>query len=134
MSSSGSEAVAGPPHEALFLVLEYLHLPLFELLVLTEVCTLLRDAVNNCVQQWLVVQRPLNWRLSDKILRKLSSKANGKLRTLALINCVKVTDSGLLQVIEENPLINNVRNLTFYMILFLFGGYFILIRMKRMFI
>ncbi|XP_031271706.1 F-box protein SKIP28-like [Pistacia vera] len=99
-------AVAGPPHEALFVVLTYL--PLYELLAMSEVCKSLRHTVNNDVLQWLVVQGPLNWRLSDEILVKLSSKMNGKITTLGLISCVKITDSALLQVVRNNPLINTL--------------------------
>lgn len=99
-------AVAGPPHEALFVVLTYL--TLYELLIMSEVCKSLRHAIENDVLQWLVVERPLNWRLSDEILVKLSLKMKGKLTALGLINCMKITDSALLHVVQNNPLINTV--------------------------
>lgn len=96
------------PHEALFFVLAYL--PVYELLSISEACISLRDAVKNDVLPWLkiLVQRPLNYRLSDEILMELTSMANGKLRTLALVNCVKITDDGLQRVVERNPLIDKV--------------------------
>lgn len=97
-----------PPHEALFLALAYL--PLFELLAMSVVCLSLRDAVNKDILPWLniIVDRPLNRRLSDEILMKITSKANGRLTTLALINCVRITNAGLQRVIEKNPFIKKV--------------------------
>ncbi|KAK7251636.1 hypothetical protein RIF29_35002 [Crotalaria pallida] len=96
------------PHEALFLVLAYL--PVYELLLMSQVCTTLRDAVNKDVLPWLniVVERPLSSKLSDEILMKITSKANGRLKTLALINCVHVTNQGLQRVIEQNHLISKL--------------------------
>lgn len=98
----------GPPHEALFLVLPY-H-PLFELLAMGEVCMSLRDAVHKDVLPWLniIVERPLNLRLTDEILKNITSKAIGRLKTLALMNCVKVTDDGLQSVIDRNLGISKV--------------------------
>ncbi|KAK9277268.1 hypothetical protein L1049_006807 [Liquidambar formosana] len=105
---SVKEEEPGPPHEALFLVLAYL--PLFELLAMSELCRSLKDAVNKDVLLWLdiIVERPLNLRISDEILVKIASRANGRLRNLALMNCVRITDDGLLKVVEKNPLINKL--------------------------
>ncbi|XP_050373700.1 F-box protein SKIP28 [Argentina anserina] len=102
------EEAAGPPHEALFLILTYL--PLFELLAMNQVCTSLRDAVNKDVLSWLniVVEKPLSSKLSDVILIDITSKANGRLKTLALMNCAKITDNGLQQVVEQNPQISKL--------------------------
>ncbi|NP_001240191.1 F-box protein SKIP28-like [Glycine max] len=77
---------------------------------MSQVCTSLRDAVNNDILPWLnvIVQRPLSWRLNDEILIKITSKANGRLKTLALINCMHVTDHGLQRVVQQNPLINKL--------------------------
>lgn len=107
-SDAINEKEAGPPHEALFLILTYL--PLFELLAMNQVCTSLRDAVNKDVLSWLniIVDKALSLKLSDEILMKITSKANGRLRTLALMNCAKITDNGLQQVVEQNPLISKV--------------------------
>ncbi|KAJ4823528.1 hypothetical protein Tsubulata_034050 [Turnera subulata] len=101
--------IPGPPQEALFLVLAYL--PVVELLAMSEVCTSLRDAVNNDILLWLdiIIDRPINWRLSDEILMKITSKANGRLRSLVLINCVKITDEGLQRVVERNHLISKLQ-------------------------
>ncbi|XP_021909915.1 F-box protein SKIP28 [Carica papaya] len=96
------------PHEVMLLLLAYL--PLYELLAMSQVCVLLRDAVNEEVLPWLnvVVDRTLSSRLTDEILIKVTSKANGRLATLALMDCVKITDDGLRRVAETNPLINKL--------------------------
>ncbi|KAH7570914.1 hypothetical protein JRO89_XS05G0221800 [Xanthoceras sorbifolium] len=96
------------PHEALFLVLAYL--PLYELLVMSEVCMALREAVSKDVLPWLniIVQKPLSSRVSDEILMKITSKSNGRLTTLALIRCVQITDDGLRRVIQKNPFIDKL--------------------------
>ncbi|KAG5236772.1 hypothetical protein OIU76_011588 [Salix suchowensis] len=98
----------GPPHEALFFVLAYLDV--FELLVMSEVCMPLRDAVSKDVLPWrnIIIERPLNSRLSDEILVRITTRAHGRLRTLALINCFKITDDGLQTVIEKNHLISKL--------------------------
>ncbi|KAK4400079.1 F-box protein SKIP28 [Sesamum angolense] len=96
------------PNEALSFVLAYL--PLFELLSMTRVCKSLREAINNDILPWLklVVDRPINCRLSDDILMEVASKAEARLQVLVLINCVKITDDGLLRVIAQNPHISKL--------------------------
>ncbi|KAL3644721.1 hypothetical protein CASFOL_009901 [Castilleja foliolosa] len=91
------------PNEAIFFVLSYL--PVFELLAMSQICKSLRYAINNDILPWLkiVVDRPINWRITDEILVKIASKAKGRLQTLALINCVRITDDGLLSVVAQNP-------------------------------
>ncbi|KAI3431233.1 uncharacterized protein J3R85_007967 [Psidium guajava] len=112
-ASPGDETIGEPtepgrPHEALFLVLPYLSLS--GLIAVGEACTSLRDAVCDDVLPWLelVVDDPLSRRMRDEILIKITSKANGKLRTLGLSNCTKITNGGLQRVIEKNPLINKL--------------------------
>ncbi|KAG9135579.1 hypothetical protein Leryth_002319 [Lithospermum erythrorhizon] len=96
------------PHEAIFLVLSYL--PVFELIEMSQVCKSLRDAVENDILPWLniMVDKPLSSRLSDDHLMKITSKANGLLRSLALINCYRVTDDALLVVVTRNPLLEKL--------------------------
>ncbi|KAL1327819.1 hypothetical protein HN51_037814 [Arachis hypogaea] len=91
------------PHEAMFLVLGYL--PVYELLLMSQVCRSLRDALNNDVLPWLniLVQRPLSSRLSDHTLINITSKANGGLKTLSLINCIHITNHGLQTLVRQNP-------------------------------
>ncbi|MCD7446569.1 hypothetical protein HAX54_010761 [Datura stramonium] len=59
---------------------------------------------------WLnsTVEKPLNTRFSDDFLVKIMSNAKGRLRVVALKNCFKITDEGLLQVIASNPLISKL--------------------------
>ncbi|KAL4018682.1 hypothetical protein IC575_022300 [Cucumis melo] len=101
-------AEAGPPHEALFHVVSYLSL--FELLSMSAVCVSLRDAVEHDVLPWLhiVVDGRLSSRLSDYTLGRIARKAGGRLRTLALIDCFKISDSGLHEVVENNPLLTKL--------------------------
>nr|GLL32286.1 F-box protein SKIP28 [Ipomoea trifida] len=103
-----SEQQFGPPPEAMFLVLAYL--PLYELLCMSKVCRSLRDAVKGDILPWLniAVEAPLHSRISDDILMKITAVADGRLATLALLNCFKVTDDGLLRVIQKNPRITKL--------------------------
>lgn len=103
-----SESSPGPPHEAMFLILS--HLPLFELLSMSLVCKSFKDALDDDILLWLniFVDKPLNFRVSDHILMEITSKANGRLKSLALIDCLRITDTGLQAVIANNPLINKV--------------------------
>nr|GMD13705.1 F-box protein SKIP28-like [Ipomoea batatas] len=103
-----SEQQFGPPPEAMFLVLAYL--PLYELLCMSQVCRSLRDAVKGDILPWLniAVEAPLHSRISDDILMKITAVADGRLATLALLNCFKVTDDGLLRVIQKNPRISKL--------------------------
>ncbi|KAK4423406.1 F-box protein SKIP28 [Sesamum alatum] len=96
------------PNEAIFFVLAYL--PLFELLAMTRVCKSLREAISTDILPWLklVVDRPLSRRLSDDILVEVASRAEGRLQVLVLINCVKITDDGLLRVVAQNTHISKL--------------------------
>lgn len=98
----------GPPHDAIFLVLS--RLPLFELLSMSQVCKSLKDAVDDDILLWLhiFIDKPLNSRVSDRTLVEITSKAHGRLKSLALIDCLQITDAGLQAVIANNPLINKV--------------------------
>ncbi|KAI3912757.1 hypothetical protein MKX01_038815 [Papaver californicum] len=97
-----------PPHEALSLVLSYLNL--FELLSMKEVCRSLRFTIDDDLLLWvdIVIKSPLNLRVNNDILLDITSKAQGRLRSLALINCLGITDDGLQRVIEDNLLINKL--------------------------
>ncbi|XP_019164557.1 PREDICTED: F-box protein SKIP28 [Ipomoea nil] len=107
-SEEGSSEQSGPPPEAMFLILAYL--PLYELLCMRQVCRSLRDAVNGDILPWLniTVEPPLHSRVSDDILMKMTAMADGRLASLALLNCFKITDDGLLRVIQKNPRINKL--------------------------
>ena len=77
---------------------------------MSQVCKFFRDAIANDVLIWLdvIVERRLSLRLTDETLIKIASKANGRLRILALLNCVRITDAGLLSVVNKNPNISKV--------------------------
>ncbi|GKC18001.1 F-box protein SKIP28 [Tanacetum coccineum] len=99
----------GQPHESLYLVLSYL--PLFELLTMAQVCTSFKETLNNDILPWLnivVDEKARKSRLSDEILMNITSRAMGRLKTLVLVNCVKITDDGLHNVIANNPSINKL--------------------------
>ncbi|KAL8249828.1 hypothetical protein R6Q59_006696 [Mikania micrantha] len=99
----------GQPHESLYLVLSYL--PLFELLAMAQVCRSFMDALNNDILPWLnvvVEDKVPRSRVFDDILMKVTSKAKGRLRSLILVNCGKITDEGLLNVVANNPGINKL--------------------------
>ncbi|XP_042440338.1 F-box protein SKIP28-like [Zingiber officinale] len=87
---------------ALLLVLGYLRLP--ELLAFQGVSRLFRDAVSLDSLLWrrVSIERPLSLRLTDEALVRITSRAGGKLEALALLDCWKVTDDGLMQVVNRN--------------------------------
>ncbi|KAG1334148.1 hypothetical protein COCNU_03G002670 [Cocos nucifera] len=112
-TSSPSGNVAGAnqtgPHGALFLVLGYLRLP--ELLAFQRVCRLFRDVIagDSLLWQHIVVEPPLSGKLTNDALLKVTAKAEGKLKSLALLDCWKITDAGLLQVADRNPGITKIQ-------------------------
>lgn len=87
----------------LLLVLGYLKLP--ELLAFQSVSRLFRDAVAEDSLLWrrVAVERPLSGRLTDDALLRITSRAAGKLESLALNDCWEITDNGLMQVVDRNP-------------------------------
>lgn len=108
------------PHVSLFLALAYL--PLYELMVMNRVCKSFRDALSKDVLPWMniLVGKPLNTRLRNDHLLEITSKADGRLRTLALLNCSKITDDGLQQVVACNPYISKVDRLVCFFPFFFF--------------
>uniref|UniRef100_A0A0E0AVK2 F-box domain-containing protein n=1 Tax=Oryza glumipatula TaxID=40148 RepID=A0A0E0AVK2_9ORYZ len=94
----------GEPHAALLLSLAYL--PLRELLSCAGACRRLRDAVAGDPLLWrrvAVAAPPLARRLTDEALLALTGRAGGTLRSLRLLGCTRVSDAGLLRVVERNP-------------------------------
>lgn len=96
-------------HEVLLIVLPYLH-SLFELLSMTGVSRSLRDAIRDETALWtkIVVEPPLSSRLTDDILWEITSKSSGKLNSLILRQCLRITDKGLRRVVDANPLIRKI--------------------------
>lgn len=93
----------GSPHEAIFFTLS--HLRLQDLFSVERVCKSLRAAVKNDVLLWrhLHVEHPLSKKLTNDTLLQLSARAQGHLQCLSLVDCFKITDDGLKQVLDSNP-------------------------------
>ncbi|OIV90123.1 hypothetical protein TanjilG_01577 [Lupinus angustifolius] len=93
----------GVPHDAFYFVLGYLCVQ--DLLSVERVCRSLHDAVRGDPLLWRTVHihPPLNDRITDDTLVKLTSRAQGTLQCLILVNCLWITDSGLGHVVQSNP-------------------------------
>ncbi|KAK8948802.1 F-box protein SKIP14 [Platanthera zijinensis] len=96
------------PHSALFLALGYLRLP--ELLAIQQVCRSFRDeiAVDELLWRHITIERPLSSRITDDILLRITSFARRNLTSLSLLRCCWITDAGLLQVFDQNPMITKL--------------------------
>ena len=77
---------------------------------MNQVCKYFRDAIANDVLIWLniIVERRLGLHLTDETLIKIAFKVNGRLQILALLNCVRIMNAGLMSVVNENPHISKV--------------------------
>lgn len=107
------EKVEAPPHngcipEALFYTLPYLGLK--ELLILELVSKQLRDAVRGDVLLWqhLHVNAPLNKKFTNDALLRLASRGQGRLRSVSLVKCLRITDDGIETVLASNPMLQKV--------------------------
>ena len=107
-ASSSSSSSPGEPHAALLLALGYMRLR--ELLACARACRSLREAVAGDPLLWLrlVVESPLSHRITDEALLALTDRARGRLRSLHLLGCPRVSDAGLLRVVERNPNVTEV--------------------------
>jgi hypothetical protein len=105
---ANAAATASEPHAALFLALGYMRLR--ELLSCGRVCRPLHDAVAGDPLLWrrLAVEPPLSHRITDEVLLELTDRAEGRLRSLHLLGCPRVSDAGLLRIVERNPSIAEV--------------------------
>jgi len=81
-----------------------------ELLACARACRGLRDAVAGDPLLWrrLAVEPPLSHRITDEALLALADRAGGTLRSLHLLGCPRVSDAGLLRVVQRNPGITEV--------------------------
>ncbi|KAJ4972714.1 hypothetical protein NE237_005888 [Protea cynaroides] len=91
------------PHEALLFALGYLSVQ--DLLSAERVCRTMRSAVQNDTLLWMNIHidQPLNDRIVDDALMRLTSRAQGNLQSLSLLECPRITDDGLKRVLETNP-------------------------------
>ncbi|KAI5385238.1 F-box protein SKIP14 [Lathyrus oleraceus] len=91
------------PHPAIIYSLPYLGLS--GLLAVERVCKYLHFTVRTDTLLWksIHVDQPLNERITDDVLLELTSRAQGKLECLSLVECSRITDDGLRRVLEVNP-------------------------------
>ncbi|XP_038892074.1 uncharacterized protein LOC120081355 isoform X2 [Benincasa hispida] len=94
---------SGPPHAALNFVLGYLGTR--ELLVVESVCKSLQSTAEGDPFFWknINICGKLDVKITDDVLLKLTSKAQGGLESLSLVNCVMISDDGLNEVLLKNP-------------------------------
>ncbi|RDY08441.1 F-box protein SKIP14, partial [Mucuna pruriens] len=99
-AGGGEELV---PHPALSFSLGYLGLS--DLLVVERVCKSLHSTVHGDPLLWrsIRIDQPLNERITDDVLLQLTSRAQGNLQSLSLVECTRITDDGLKRVLECNP-------------------------------
>ncbi|CAN4082324.1 unnamed protein product [Withania somnifera] len=93
----------GAPSDALYLAFGYLGLR--DLLSIERVSKALRDVVRSDPLLWrdIHVDHPLSNKITDDILIKLTDRAQGRLHSLSLVHCPRITDSSLNCVVERNP-------------------------------
>lgn len=102
-SSQGGDA-----HDAISYSLRYLGVQ--DLLSVERVCRSLRRAVrNNLLWRNVSISWPLNQKIADDTLVKLTNRAEGNLDCLNLVQCSKISDAGLKRVLESNPKLTKVR-------------------------
>lgn len=91
------------PHEGFILALGYLGVR--DLLAVENVCSSLRSIVQNDPLLWrnIHIDQPLSEKITDDVLFYITSRAQGSLQCLSLVDCQKITDDGLKHVIENNP-------------------------------
>jgi hypothetical protein len=100
--------LGGEPHDALIFALGYLGVK--DLLMAERVCRSLRDAVRGDPLLWrrIHIDQPLSEKITDEALVKFTSRAQGTLQCLSLVGCIRITDTGLMQVLESNPSLTKV--------------------------
>eukprot|EP00250_Pteridium_aquilinum_P011718 c2025_g1_i1 orf=192-698(+) len=91
------------PIEALFYALPYMSLQ--SLLSMEQVCKASRDWVRDDVLLWrsLRVEGPLSNSFTDEILIRLSKRSNGQLECLCLVDCLRITEGAVEQVVLTSP-------------------------------
>ncbi|KAG9158944.1 hypothetical protein Leryth_013327 [Lithospermum erythrorhizon] len=93
----------GCPPDALNYALSYL--PVKDLFSVERVCKSLRDSVQNDPLLWrnISIDHPLSYKMTDDALVRLTNRAQGRLQSLSLLQCFKITNYSLKQVLENNP-------------------------------
>jgi hypothetical protein len=110
-SKEGGDGLGTTTPEAVFYVLPYLGLK--ELLTLEAATSQLREAIRGDATLWqhLHVDVPLNRKLTDAELRRLSTRSHGRLQALTLIKCTRISDRIVEDIVESNPLLQKVPSL-----------------------
>ncbi|KNA16136.1 hypothetical protein SOVF_091720 [Spinacia oleracea] len=100
--AADTEDMSEPPHPALTYALHYLGVR--DLLSVERVCKSLCYTVRNDPLYWrsIHIDNPLNTRLTDEVLLRLTERAQGSLQCLSLVDCQRVTDDGLKRVLGSN--------------------------------
>ncbi|KAK4790931.1 hypothetical protein SAY86_031344 [Trapa natans] len=106
--SIGTCSEKGMPHAALSFVLTSLGVQ--DLLSVERVCRSLHETVQSDPLLWrnLHISQPLNEKITDDALLQLAKRAQGQLQCLSLIECSRITDDGLKQVLQSNPRISKL--------------------------
>ncbi len=107
-STSCTIQEGGPPADGLLYALPYVGLQ--ELLALEMVSKSLHDAVRGDVLLWqrLHVEAPLNKMLTNEALIRLAKRADGRLQSLSLVGCLRISDEAIEQVLASNPMLLKV--------------------------
>ncbi|XP_010554227.1 PREDICTED: F-box protein SKIP14-like [Tarenaya hassleriana] len=90
-------------HPAFNYSLSYLGIK--DLLSVGMVCKSLQSTVQGDPLLWkhIHISQPLNEKITNEVLLQLTDRAQGTLHCLSLIECSRITDEGLKQVLESNP-------------------------------
>ncbi|CAI9766799.1 unnamed protein product [Fraxinus pennsylvanica] len=74
------------------------------------VCKLPCDAVQNDPLPWrnIHIDHPLNDKITDDDLLRISNRAQGTLHSLSLVECRKITAAGLRRIFLSNPGLSEV--------------------------
>ncbi|KAH7365456.1 hypothetical protein KP509_18G029100 [Ceratopteris richardii] len=110
-------------HEAMPFVFSYLSLQ--DLLTMEKVCKSFKDWIRNDVLLWqnLHIEPPLSKNLTDDVFIKLTSRCRGQLRCLNVVECTKLTEGAVEQVVLSNPRITKVCLFLCLCFLFLLDAY-----------
>lgn len=103
VAESCADGYGGAPHVALPFALSFLGVR--DLLSVERVCRSLHSTVRSDPLLWRSthIDQPLNERITDDVLLQLTSRAQGNLQCLSLVECPSITDDGLKRVLESNP-------------------------------
>ncbi|KAL3636440.1 hypothetical protein CASFOL_020987 [Castilleja foliolosa] len=103
VNAEGGVKSEGIPDEALVSILSCLGIK--DLLSVERVCKSLCLTIRSEPWLWrnIYIDQPLSEKITDDALLHLASRADGKLQCLSLVECPKVTDDGIMRVLEMNP-------------------------------